>query len=80
MATKGRSTVYNNITDDEKTKKINPENIALMEDFLDYLQSIDRAPQTISSYRSDLLIFFTYVLEHLGNKKFVDRLIFVLWL
>lgn len=72
MAVKGRSTVYNNITSDEKTKQINHDNITLMEDFLDYLQSIDRAPQTISSYRSDLLIFFTYVLEHLGNKKFVD--------
>ena len=72
MATNGRSTVYNSITNEETTKQINPENIELMEDFLEYLQSIDRSPQTISQYRSDLLIFFTYVLQKLNNKKFVD--------
>ena len=72
MAVKRRSTVYNNITSEETTKQINPDNILLMEDFLDYLKSIDRAPQTISSYKSDLLIFFTYVLQNLNNKNFVD--------
>lgn len=72
MTTNKRFTVYNNITSEETTKRINPDNILLMEDFLDYLKSIDRAPQTISSYKSDLLIFFTYVLQNLGNKKFVD--------
>ncbi len=69
---KSRSTVYNNITSPEKIALINQDNIDLMEEFLEYLQSIDRAPQTISSYRSDLLIFFTYVSEKLENKKFVD--------
>ena len=72
MAIKGRSTVYNSITSPETTKQINPDNIDLMEEFLEYLQSVDRSPQTISSYRSDLLIFFTYVLQKLDNKKFVD--------
>ena len=72
MARKGRTTVYNNITTKEKIDQINKDNIYLMEDFLDYLQSIDRSPQTIAAYKSDLLIFFTYVLEHLNNKKFVD--------
>ena len=72
MAKTGRTTVYNNITSDEKTSQINPENIELMEDFLDYLQSIDRSKETIKSYRSDLLIFFTIVLEKLINKSFID--------
>lgn len=72
MATNKRFTVYNNITSEEKTKQINPENIELMEDFLDYLQSIDRSKETIKSYRSDLLIFFTIVLEKLNNKSFID--------
>ena len=72
MATKGRTTVYNNITSEETNKLINPDNIELMEEFLEYLKSIDRSAQTISSYRSDLLIFFTYVLQNLGNKKFID--------
>ena len=72
MAVKRRSTVYNNITSEETTKQINQENKSLMEDFLDYMKSIDRSPQTISSYRSDLLIFFTWVLLNLNNKRFVD--------
>lgn len=72
MSIKGRSTVYNKITSDETTKQINPENMYLVNDFLDYLQSIDRAPLTISSYRNDLTIFFTYVLQHLNNKDFTD--------
>lgn len=72
MANNKRFTVYNNITSEEKTKQINPENIELMEDFLDYLQSIDRSKETIKSYRSDLLIFFTIVLEKLNNKSFID--------
>ena len=72
LAVKRRSTVYNNITSEETTKQINPENKSLMEDFLDYMKSIDRSPQTISSYRSDLLIFFTWVLLNLNNKRFVD--------
>lgn len=72
MAIKGRTTVYNAITSPEKSALINKENLELMEDFLDYLQSIDRSKQTISSYRSDLLIFFTIVMEKLGNKDFID--------
>lgn len=72
MATKGRTTVYNNITTEEKINQINQENIILMNDFLDYLKSIDRSPQTQKAYRSDLLIFFTWVLENLNNKKFIN--------
>lgn len=72
MGIKGRTTVYNNITSEETNKLINPDNLALMEDFLDYLKSIDRSPQTLSAYRSDLMIFFTFVYTNLGNKDFVD--------
>jgi integrase len=42
-----------------------------MKDFLDYLSSIQRSSKTIASYSNDLLIFFTYVLEHIENKDFV---------
>ena len=38
----GRTTVYNDITSDEKLKSVNNENIKLEEDFLDYLVSIDQ--------------------------------------
>lgn len=69
---KGRTTVYNNIVTAEKFAKVNPKNIELGEDFLEYLQSIDRSPQTIEAYRNDLKIFWVWLLENCDNKFFVD--------
>lgn len=66
----GRTTVYNQITDEDKISKINADNKSLMEDFLDYLTSVDRSPKTINVYRSDLNIFFVWNLEYNGNKFF----------
>lgn len=68
----GRTTVYNNITNEENIKKINKQNIDLMNDFLDYLVSIDRSPNSIKGYKNDLLIFFCWNLENNENKYFVD--------
>lgn len=67
-----RKTVYNNITSEESLSKILPENKELSKDFLEYLQSIDRSPNTISQYRSDLDIFFVYNLEQNNNKRFTE--------
>ena len=67
----GRSTVYNNITSPEKISAINSENKMLMDDFLDYLESVGRAETTIKNYRADLLIFFCWCLDELDNKSFV---------
>lgn len=67
----GRSTVYNDITSPEKLKQVNPENIELGNDFLDYLASTDRANSTIKQYRSNLNIFWCWNLEFNGNKHFV---------
>lgn len=66
-----RSTVYNNIVTEEKKSQINKNNFDLMNDFLDYLRSIDRSPQTIAAYRNDLLIFFTIVLTDMDNIDFI---------
>ena len=68
----GRSTVYNNIVTEEKKKEINKENQNLMEDFLDYLVSIDRSPATIAQYKNDLYIFFCWNIDENDNKYFVD--------
>ena len=68
----GRTTVYNNITSEESISKILPENKELINDFLDYLKSIDRSPNTIKQYLSDLYIFFVYNLENNDNKRFVE--------
>ena len=43
-----------------------------MNDFLEYLRSLKRSEGTIKGYKSDLLIVFTYVLQHCGNKSFID--------
>lgn len=66
----GRKTKMNRITSAEKTKLINKKNLRLKDDFLVYLKSIQCAPGTISGYDNDLLIVFTYVMEHLDNKDF----------
>lgn len=67
-----RTTVYNNITSEEKLQQVNPENINLGEDFLDYLSSIDRAKGTIKQYKANLLIFWCWNLDHNKNKFFID--------
>lgn len=67
-----RKTVYNHITDEESLSQILPENKTLSKDFLDYLQSIDRSPNTIEQYRSDLDIFFVYNLKYNENKRFTE--------
>ena len=68
----GRETKMNKLTDPERLSKVNPDNRQLEEDFLHYLESIQRSEGTIKGYRNDLDIFFVYVCEHLGNKAFSD--------
>lgn len=49
----GRKTVYNaGLTTPEKIAGINKQNIALLNDFLDYLKSIARAETTIKNYKA----------------------------
>lgn len=68
----GRTTVYNNgLTTPEKLANINPENKSLMDDFLDYLESVGRASTTIKNYRADLQIFFCWCLDNIDNKSFI---------
>lgn len=67
----GRTTVYNNITSNDKIALCNKDNIILGEDFLDYLKSIDRAETTIKQYASDLRIFWCWNYEYNNNKDFI---------
>lgn len=68
----GRKTQRNVITSTEKTAQINPFNLQLKEEFLDYLRSVQRSPKTIAGYDNDLLIVLTYILDHCNNKKFTE--------
>ena len=67
-----RKTKMNVITDAETLALINPENKRLVEDYIDYLRSIQRSESTIGVYRNDLDIAFTYSYKHLNNKFFVE--------
>lgn len=67
-----RKTVYNNICSPEKLAQVNPENIQLGNDFLEYLTSIDRAKSTIESYKHDLDVIWVLILELSSNKFFIE--------
>ena len=68
----GRSIQYNDITSPELLQQVNQDNIDLGKDFLDYLRSVDRSPNTIDAYSHDLNIFWVYLLQHCNYKFFVD--------
>lgn len=68
----GRKIQHNNIVTEDLLTQCNPENIELGNDFLDYLRSIDRSPNTIDAYKHDLSIFWTYLLIHCNNKFFIN--------
>lgn len=67
-----RKTVYNNITSPELIQQISKENKELMNEFVDYLKSIDKSPTTINGYINDLHIFFVWNLQNNNNKFFID--------
>ncbi len=66
----GRKTKQNRICSPELIAQINPKNIRLMNDFLDYLRSVGKAESTVKAYNSDLYIFFVWVLQNADNKYF----------
>lgn len=65
-----RKTKMNDLTSPELVSQINPNNIRLRDDFLDYLRSVQRSPGTINGYKNDLDILFVFCLQRLGNKDF----------
>lgn len=67
-----RKTKMNSITSPELIAQINPENMRLKNDFLEYLKSVQRSSGTIAGYSNDLDIFFVWVLKNARNKFFVD--------
>lgn len=67
-----RSTVYNNIVTEEKWNMVNKENKSLLDEWIEYLHSVDRSNGTITQYVNDAKIFFVWLMECAGNKFFVD--------
>lgn len=72
MENNSRSTVYNSITSEEKLARVNPQNIEMEKDFLEYLSSANKSQQTIKQYRSNLHIFWCWNLEYNNNKFFIE--------
>lgn len=67
-----RKTKFNKITSTELLSQINKENVDLLDDFLDYLRSIQRSETTINAYRNDIQIAWVWCLKYNDNKFFVD--------
>lgn len=67
-----RKTKMNYTVTEEKMARVNEENKELLEDFLDFCQSVDRSEGTIKNYKSDLRICFVWCLENAKNKPFTD--------
>lgn len=67
----GRKTKMNSITSPDLLSKVNPENKQLLQDFLDYLKSVQRSEETIRQYKSDIEIAFVWNLQNNSNRFFV---------
>lgn len=62
-----RKTKMNSITSPELLAQVNPKNIELLKDFLDYLRSVQRSETTIHGYENDILIAWVWCLQHNDN-------------
>lgn len=68
----GRKTKHNTLTSPELIKQVNPRNLQLLDEYLDYMKSIQRSDGTLAQYRSDLQICFVWALKFNNNKFFID--------
>lgn len=68
----GRKTKMNSITSPELLAQVNPENMQLLDDFKDYLRSLQRSEATIHGYESDILIAWVWGLKHNNNAFYCD--------
>lgn len=68
----GRKTKQNSITSPELLKQVNPKNMQLLDDFIEYMRSIKRSEGTLKQYRSDINIAFVWCLQNNDNKFFVN--------
>lgn len=67
-----RKTKMNNITSPELLAQVNPKNTELLNDFKDYLRSVQRSETTIAGYENDIQIVWVWNLQHNNNIFFVD--------
>lgn len=62
----------NIITSPELLAQVNPDNIQLLEDFLNYLRSVQRSETTIAGYKNDIEIAWVWCLQYNKNTYFIN--------
>lgn len=67
-----RKTKMNTITSPELLARVNPKNKELLNDFADYLRSVQRSETTIAAYENDIRIAFVWCLQYNDNLFFCD--------
>lgn len=67
-----RKTRKNDLTSPELLAQVNPENTRLLNEYINYLRSVQRSETTIFVYKNDLEIAFVWCLKYNRNKFFVD--------
>lgn len=67
-----RKTKMNSITTPELLSQVNPKNMTLLHDFIDYLRSLQRSEATIAGYENDIQIAFVWCLLYNDNTFYVD--------
>lgn len=67
-----RKTKMNSITSPELLAQVNPKNTELLNDFIDYLRSVQRSEATIAGYENDIQIAWVWSLLHNDNAFYVN--------
>lgn len=67
-----RKTKYNKIVSDDKFDLINTQNMNLLKEWEVYLKMSGRSSDTIDKYKSNVRIYFVWLLDNRENRFFVD--------
>lgn len=67
-----KKNIYNNFVTEEKLKKVQKQNMLMIEDFIIDCKSRKLKSKTIEQYNYDLNIFAVYILENMKNKSFIN--------
>lgn len=67
-----RGKTYNRTFSQEKWAQVNPENKAILEDFLLDLRSRKRSPRTITGYEQDIKIILCHILDSMNNISLLE--------
>lgn len=69
---KGRGKVYNKVFSEEAWALVNPENIAIVNDFIAECKQRQLAESTVKQYYNDLRIVLIYISQELNNRSLLE--------